>query len=129
MYRFNLNNVSNENLETVENYLNNEKISPAFFVHFLESSFYTDFENNTNNQTYLEVPELSIIHYEILSKNKALVQKLCSIETEDLEINILKKSIEEEKTKRFKNKLENILDKSDKRLNKDLDLIDKKTKI
>lgn len=129
MYRFNLNNVSNEKIEIVENYLNNEKISYAFFEHFAEISFNDDIYTNSNNESFMEIPELSIIHHEILCKNKNLVMKLCSLEEDKHIIDVLLISIEEEKTKRFKRKLENILNKSDKRLNKDTDLIDKKTKI
>lgn len=129
MHRFNLNNVSKHNLEIVENYLISEKISNSFLEHFAEISFYKQFYENTNNLHLLEIIEISIIHYDILLKNKKTVIKILSIEESLNILEILIISIEEENTKRFKNKLETILKKSDKRLIKDKDLFDKKTKI
>jgi len=129
MHRFNLNNVSKQNLQVVENYLNNQIIITVFFEDFAESSITENFYSNQNNLHLIETIELSIIHYEIFLANKELVQKILSLEDKENILEILLISIEEEKTNRFKRKLENICNISDKRSIKDIDFIDKKIKI
>lgn len=130
MYRFNLNNVSNEKIEIVENYLNNTSTNWYSIEHFASISINNEFENNTNNQHLLEKIELSILHYDIFIKNKKFFNDYQTDFKSNSNIyDYLIISIEEEKTKRFKNKLENICNISDKRSIKDIDLIDKKIKI
>ena len=130
MYRFNLKNVSKYNLEIVEDYLNKNSTTWYSIEHFASISINNEFENNTNNEHLLEIVELSILHYDIFSKNKKFFNDYQTDFKSNSNIyDYLLISIEEENANRFKRKLENICNISDKRLNKDIDLIDKKIKI
>ena len=134
MHRFNLNNLSKEKMTIIEDYLEKENISILFLEHFAEMSLKDDcnnfnFEENLNFLILLESIQLSILHYDIFKQNEEKLLKILLIEDEKTLLEILNISIEEEKIMRLKRKLENNFNKLDKRLNKDIDLIDKKQKI
>ena len=119
MYKFNLSKIDSDNLKIVEDYLN-KNVSQAFLEHLAEKSFSNDFYDN--HKILIEEIELSIIHFDIFLENKELTLKILSLEDEENILKILENSIKEEFTTRFKNKIEN-------NLNKDIYKIDKIKKI
>lgn len=111
MYKFNLSNIDEKNLKIVEDYLIQERISSEFLEHFARISFQLDFYENTNNDYLLEITELSIIYFNIFLENKELILEIFCLNDEENILKILQNSIKKELITRFKNKIENNLNK------------------